>query len=226
MATTPPPTGGGCRRSLVTGEMNHDNLLEVLHPDRLRQLFSEFDLDSSGSISPSEFEQIMVRINSGMSTDEIAELARQADKDGDAQIDFEEFSQLMKSADNKLVNKINSVKSHYLDEKAIAAGAQDIIWYSDEMIIAREQLKDEQVRTHSPREGRNARPPAHALWKLLTRLRFGPPEHSASTAGLIGGANGHQPALATDAAAARSRVRRAPLPGRLRDDVAQAVPRP
>eukprot|EP00966_Prymnesium_polylepis_P039369 913567-Prymnesium_polylepis.1 len=119
-------SGHQTRRSIVNDNINLD-FEDVLNPNRLELLFAEFDLDNSGAITIDEFENIMNRVNAGMTRQEIADLTRQVDKDGNSEIDYDEFVQLMNLANNKLVSQLNSVKSHYLDEKALAAGAADVV---------------------------------------------------------------------------------------------------
>ena len=55
--------------------------------EELRQAFSVFDVDKSGTISPDELRRVMRSIGENFSDDEISEMMRQADKDGNGSID-------------------------------------------------------------------------------------------------------------------------------------------
>ena len=41
-------------------------------------------------------------------------------------------------------SRLEKLRGVYLDPKALAAGAEDIEWYTDEMMLARERLRHEQ----------------------------------------------------------------------------------
>lgn len=108
----------------------------------LTRIFNQFDLDGSGSISFEELGKTLRTIDVNMTEEDVQSLMAQADMDDNAEIDFNEFVLLMQLADPKMAGMVKDIKSQYLDAKAIAAGAEEIIWYSDEMIIARERLKE------------------------------------------------------------------------------------
>ena len=56
-----------------------------------------FDSDGSGSISASELRLIMSNLGQNLSDEEIELMIREADIDGDGQIDYEEFVKMMNS---------------------------------------------------------------------------------------------------------------------------------
>ena len=131
---------GRTRRSVVTGA-------PIVHssPEELKSLFKEFDADGSGQIALNEFEAILTRTNVEMTRAELVDLTKQVDADNDGDINYEEFVQMMALANDKITSTMTAMKQAYLDPKAVAAGAQDVIWYREDMIIARELLKNEKV---------------------------------------------------------------------------------
>mmetsp|Transcript_5509 Transcript_5509/g.7576 ORF Transcript_5509/g.7576 Transcript_5509/m.7576 type:complete len:807 (-) Transcript_5509:445-2865(-) len=60
-----------------------------------RELFKTFDDDDSGSISVGEFKDVLDRFEVGLSVDEVSDLARELDVDGDGTISEEEFAALL-----------------------------------------------------------------------------------------------------------------------------------
>lgn len=60
--------------------------------------FRVFDEDGSGSISASEFRQVMSNLGEKLTDTEVDEMIRQADVDGDGEIDYDEFVKMMMSA--------------------------------------------------------------------------------------------------------------------------------
>ncbi|XP_073047603.1 calmodulin-like isoform X2 [Primulina eburnea] len=64
--------------------------------DHMREAFELFDEDQNGYISADELQQVMIRFGEAFITDEdIDQLIKQADLDGDGQINYEEFVKMM-----------------------------------------------------------------------------------------------------------------------------------
>ena len=61
----------------------------------LRKAFSLFDKDSNGLISADELRHVMKTLGEHLSEDEIDQMMREADTDGDGQINYEEFVAMM-----------------------------------------------------------------------------------------------------------------------------------
>mmetsp|Transcript_3327 Transcript_3327/g.4673 ORF Transcript_3327/g.4673 Transcript_3327/m.4673 type:complete len:383 (-) Transcript_3327:269-1417(-) len=69
---------------------------EELTPEQVADsLFSTFDDDDSGSITVGEFNKVLSQFQVGLEVDDIAELARELDIDGDGTISKEEFTNLL-----------------------------------------------------------------------------------------------------------------------------------
>ncbi|KAJ0341282.1 hypothetical protein COL922a_002519 [Colletotrichum nupharicola] len=71
-------------------------------PNReLTAAFKVFDKDNSGSVSPSELRQVLLSLGQRATDEEIEEMIRHADLDGNGSIDYQEFVQLMAPKDTK-----------------------------------------------------------------------------------------------------------------------------
>ena len=68
----------------MTHHMNNDSGEETL-----RAAFETFDKDKSGKISSDELKQVMCLLGENLTDSEIDEMIREADMDGDGQINFE-----------------------------------------------------------------------------------------------------------------------------------------
>mmetsp|Transcript_29922 Transcript_29922/g.88973 ORF Transcript_29922/g.88973 Transcript_29922/m.88973 type:complete len:112 (-) Transcript_29922:688-1023(-) len=58
--------------------------------------FAVFDEDGSGSTSKAEVKEIMEKFGQKLTEAELTQVMKEVDTDGDGQIDFEEFCQMMK----------------------------------------------------------------------------------------------------------------------------------
>ena len=61
----------------------------------LKNAFQSFDRDGNGFISAPELRHLMSTLGQKLTEEEINEMIDEADEDGDAQISFEEFQQMM-----------------------------------------------------------------------------------------------------------------------------------
>ena len=59
------------------------------------QAFRVFDKDGSGYVSSSELKLVMNKLGVNFSDDELEEMVLEADIDGDGQVCFEEFYEMM-----------------------------------------------------------------------------------------------------------------------------------
>ena len=57
--------------------------------DQIRQAFSMMDRDGSGKISAAELKQVMRSIGERLTDDDIDEIIREIDMDGDGEVDYE-----------------------------------------------------------------------------------------------------------------------------------------
>ncbi|XP_077987619.1 neo-calmodulin-like [Glandiceps talaboti] len=61
----------------------------------LREAFKVFDRDGNGYISASELRYVMMNLGEKLSDDEVDEMIREADIDGDGQVNYQEFVVIM-----------------------------------------------------------------------------------------------------------------------------------
>ena len=65
--------------------------------EEIREAFKVFDKDNNGFISAAELRHVMTNLGEKLSEEEVDEMIREADVDGDGQINYEEFCKMMLS---------------------------------------------------------------------------------------------------------------------------------
>jgi len=92
-----------------SGEIDYTEFLaatldkkQYMQEDVCWQAFRMFDKNGDGSISPDELKAVLgdTDVNDTLGTKAIAELLKEVDSNGDGQIDFQEFMQMMKNQQN------------------------------------------------------------------------------------------------------------------------------
>ncbi|KAH3853236.1 calmodulin-A-like [Dreissena polymorpha] len=73
------------------------NMRDIDTVEDLRQAFNVFDKDGTGKISAAELRHVMSNLGEKLTEEEVDEMLREADVDGDGEINYEEFVQLMMS---------------------------------------------------------------------------------------------------------------------------------
>ncbi|XP_052766857.1 calmodulin-beta-like, partial [Mya arenaria] len=63
--------------------------------EEMREAFKVFDTDGSGTITVDELKQVMQNLGEKLTKEELDEMIREADKDGDGEIDYAEFVSMM-----------------------------------------------------------------------------------------------------------------------------------
>jgi len=69
--------------------------VSVESAEEMRAAFEIFDLNSAGNISAVELKQVMSSIGETISEEEINDMIREGDADGDGMINYEEFVQMI-----------------------------------------------------------------------------------------------------------------------------------
>eukprot|EP00949_MAST-11_sp_MAST-11-sp1_P004691 g4691.t1 len=65
--------------------------------EEIMEAFKVFDKDGNGFISAAELRHIMTNLGEKLTDEEVDEMIREADIDGDGQINYEEFVKMMMS---------------------------------------------------------------------------------------------------------------------------------
>mmetsp|Transcript_78229 Transcript_78229/g.135689 ORF Transcript_78229/g.135689 Transcript_78229/m.135689 type:complete len:362 (+) Transcript_78229:109-1194(+) len=90
--SAPPTTDNPPEKALVPG-LEHRPFSE----EEIKQAFETFDLDKNRFVGAMEIKHILAVIGEEATDEEIDEMIRMCDNDGDGQVTFDEFSKLMKS---------------------------------------------------------------------------------------------------------------------------------
>uniref|UniRef100_A0A8C4SIW1 EF-hand domain-containing protein n=1 Tax=Erpetoichthys calabaricus TaxID=27687 RepID=A0A8C4SIW1_ERPCA len=63
--------------------------------EEMHEAFNVFDKDGNGSISAAELQQVITNLGEKLTDEEIDAMIREADVDGDGQVNYEDFVQMM-----------------------------------------------------------------------------------------------------------------------------------
>jgi Ca2+-binding EF-hand superfamily protein len=69
---------------------------EPTEEDELRAVFQVFDQNKNGYITAAELKSAMINLGERLTTEELQAMINAADIDGDGQIDYNEFLQMMR----------------------------------------------------------------------------------------------------------------------------------
>lgn len=89
-----------------SGEIDFDEFIKMMskrqqagkpltEEEEIQRAFKLFDVDNSGTITAAELEKMMVNLGSDLTPDEVKLLIKEADYDGDGELDLEEFTKFM-----------------------------------------------------------------------------------------------------------------------------------
>ncbi|KAK1313797.1 hypothetical protein QJS10_CPA06g02340 [Acorus calamus] len=91
--------GDECRhRSVSNRDMESRYVVIVGDTDseeELKEAFKVFDKDQNGFISAAELRHVMTNLGEKLTDEEVDEMIREADVDGDGQVNYEEFVRMM-----------------------------------------------------------------------------------------------------------------------------------
>nr|2KN2_A Chain A, Calmodulin [Glycine max] len=63
--------------------------------EELKEAFKVFDKDQNGYISASELRHVMINLGEKLTDEEVEQMIKEADLDGDGQVNYEEFVKMM-----------------------------------------------------------------------------------------------------------------------------------
>ncbi|KAL2486882.1 Calmodulin-like protein 8 [Abeliophyllum distichum] len=63
--------------------------------EELKEAFKVFDKDQNGYISANELRHVMINLGEKLTDEEVEQMIREADLDGDGQVNYEEFVKMM-----------------------------------------------------------------------------------------------------------------------------------
>lgn len=66
--------------------------------EELREAFKVFDKDQNGYISAAELRHVMINLGEKLTEEEVELMIKEADTDGDGQVNYEEFVRMMMGA--------------------------------------------------------------------------------------------------------------------------------
>jgi len=78
-------------------KLYNSRLKDTESEDDIKEAFGLFDKDSDGFITKEEFAKALLSINEKLSEEEIEDIIKEADADGDGKISIVEFRRLMKA---------------------------------------------------------------------------------------------------------------------------------
>ncbi|XP_019068249.1 calmodulin-like protein 8 isoform X1 [Solanum lycopersicum] len=76
--------------NLITKKMKETDLEE-----ELKEVFKVFDKDQNGFISATDLRHVMINLGEKLTEEEAQHMIREADLDGDGQVNFDEFFKMM-----------------------------------------------------------------------------------------------------------------------------------
>ncbi|KAI3981001.1 hypothetical protein MKX01_025566 [Papaver californicum] len=63
--------------------------------DELKEAFKVFDKDQNGYISANELRHVMINLGEKLTDEELEQMIKEADLDGDGQVNYDEFARMM-----------------------------------------------------------------------------------------------------------------------------------
>ena len=73
-------------------------MMDASAETELKETFKMFDTSGNGFVSASELRHVMTNLGEKLTDEEVDEMIREADWDGDGQINYEEFVKMMMSS--------------------------------------------------------------------------------------------------------------------------------
>ncbi|ELU00395.1 hypothetical protein CAPTEDRAFT_170361 [Capitella teleta] len=81
--------------------------------EELREAFRVFDKDGNGFISAAELRHVMTNLGEKLTDDEVDEMIREADLDGDGMVNYEDFSNYARPIFNRFASSLPKHPLHF-----------------------------------------------------------------------------------------------------------------
>ncbi|OEL30791.1 Calmodulin-like protein 5 [Dichanthelium oligosanthes] len=81
--------------------------------EELREAFKVFDKDQNGYISATELRHVMINLGEKLTDEEVEQMIREADLDGDGQVNYDEFVRMMMLSDGHGGGHAGAAATHH-----------------------------------------------------------------------------------------------------------------
>ena len=126
---------------MINTELKKHPIKDEIGDSELKMLFRMFDVDSSGFITASEYKMCLIALGEEATEEEIDETMREADKNGDGKISFEEFSKMMEDSDSdselrEAFDELDKDGSGHISASEMRSFFEDFARIDTDMMIA------------------------------------------------------------------------------------------
>ncbi|KAE9593937.1 hypothetical protein Lal_00016892 [Lupinus albus] len=94
---------------------------DTVSEEELKEAFRVFDKDHNGVISAAELQHVMTNLGEKLTDEEVNEMIREADVDGDRQINYEEFVKVMTARMRIRKKKIDKAGRHNSGSREVSS---------------------------------------------------------------------------------------------------------
>ncbi|KAJ8558039.1 hypothetical protein K7X08_004805 [Anisodus acutangulus] len=92
--------------------------------EELKEAFKVFDKDQNGYISATELRHVMINLGEKLTDEEVEQMIREADLDGDGQVNFDEFVKMM-------MNRLEEIRTQSATAKSTTKGNKEGVCGTD-----------------------------------------------------------------------------------------------
>ena len=92
---TKPTQGKAFFNNIRSVAAKNKDMVDSEQLEELKEAFKVFDKDGNGFISAAELRHVMTNLGEKLTDEEVDEMIREADVDGDGQVNYDEFVKMM-----------------------------------------------------------------------------------------------------------------------------------